>query len=214
VEAQRKVTCFVTRGSGEAAEMLVFWHDRSGVQVPAGTVEDGETWDEGAWREVREESGLADLEMAACLGSKVYDLTGAWGVLRREVELRARPAVDSARTGWKLRRAMNVGVLERKPGFARIVYAEEDLEDPGGIVYARFEGWVLEDDLYEAQERRFYHFHAPLTTPDKWQTIENGVHEFHLYWVRLSPRPELLKPCQEWLDEFYERLLDGAGTVA
>jgi hypothetical protein len=212
MDAQRKVTCFVTRRSGESAELLVFWHDRSGVQVPAGTVEDAETWDDGAWREAREESGLPDLELAGYLGSRSYDLAGAWGVLRRDVELRSRPAVDAAPTRWALRRAMNVGVLDRIPGFARIVYAEEDLEDPGAIVYARFEGWVLEGDLYEAQERRFYHFRAPAESPERWKVLENGKHDFHLYWVPLCPRPQLLKPCQEWLDEFYERLLEGVGA--
>jgi 8-oxo-dGTP pyrophosphatase MutT (NUDIX family) len=209
VDAQRKVTCFVTRGEGAGAELLVFWHSRSGVQVPAGTVEDGESFEEGARREVREETGLPDLELAAYLGARTYDLTGSWSVLRREVELLAGPAADAERTRWKLGRALNVGVVERRQGFARIVYAEEDLEDPGGLVYARFEGWAREADLYQAQERRFYHFRAPSGAPARWRVLENGAHDFHLYWVPLAPKPQLVKPCQEWLDEFYERLLAG-----
>jgi 8-oxo-dGTP pyrophosphatase MutT (NUDIX family) len=212
VEAQRKVTCFVTRGAGATAELLVFWHAYSGIQVPAGSVEDGETFEEGARREVFEETALADLALVGHLGSRTYELSEKWAVLRREVSLRVSPEPDAAVTRWKLGRHLNIGVVDRKPGFARIVYAEEDLESPDGIVFARFEGWVLEDDLYACQERHFYHFRAPAGTPDKWQTIENAVHEFHLYWVALSPKPALVASNQAWLDEFYEALLAGTAS--
>ncbi len=207
MDAQRKVTCFVTRGEGGVAELCVFWHDHSGVQVPAGTVEESETFEEGARREALEETGLPGLELVAELGSRTYELTDVWSVLRREVHLKTRPETDAPSIPWTLVRNLNIGVVERRPGFARIVYAEEDLELPGGIVYARFEGWVLEEDLYQQQERRFYHFRAPLNSPDRWQTIENGVHEFHLYWLPLAPKPALVASNQAWLDEFYDDLI-------
>lgn len=35
-----KVTAFVTRHVGDAAKLPVFRHGRSGIQVPAGTVEE------------------------------------------------------------------------------------------------------------------------------------------------------------------------------
>jgi 8-oxo-dGTP pyrophosphatase MutT (NUDIX family) len=209
VDAQRKVTCFVTRGSGAAAELLVFWHSHSGVQVPAGTVEDGESWDDAARREVFEETDLPDLELVSYLGSRSYELTDGWSTLRRETQLHVRPETESPVIPWKLARHLNIGVVERQPGFARIVYAEEDLESPDGIVYARFEGWVLEEDLYERQDRRFYHFRATVAAPEKWVVIENGVHEFQLYWVPLVPKPELIGSNQVWLDEFYDALRQG-----
>ncbi len=177
--------------------------------MPAGTVEDGESFEEGARREVFEESALPDLELAGHLGSRTYELNEGWATLRREVELRVGPELEAPVTRWKLGRHLNIGVVERQPGFARIVYAEEDLESPDGIVFARFEGWVLEDDLYARQERHFYHFRAPAGTPDKWHNIENGVHEFHLYWLPLAPKPALVASNQAWLDEFYDALLAG-----
>ena len=37
----RKATAVVTRGAGPLRELLVFEHPRTGLQLPAGTVEDG-----------------------------------------------------------------------------------------------------------------------------------------------------------------------------
>ena len=54
---REKAVCFVVRGT----ELLVFDHvpaEDSGVQVPAGGVEAGETPEQGAVRELYEESGL------------------------------------------------------------------------------------------------------------------------------------------------------------
>ncbi len=216
MDARRKVTCFVTRGSGTIAELCVFWHAGSGIQVPAGTVEDGETFEDGARREVFEETALSGLKLAGHLGSTVHDLRGAgWGVVRRNVELRVGPGMDAAKTRWKLDPGGYVDVVERAAGFARVVWAERDLDSANGIVYARLEGWVSDDDLHAEQERRFYHFRAPVDSPDTWRTLENQRYEFTLYWVPLTPKPTLLVAVsQAWLDQFYGALVAGVPSPA
>lgn len=206
MDAQRKVTSFVTRGAGEAAELLVFWHLNSGIQVPAGSVEEGESFEQAAIREVFEETALQNLELLRQLGLRKYSLLDGWAVLRRETNLRTRPEAGAPTTKWRIPRA-SVGVIERKAGFARVVYAEEDLDRDDGLVFARFEGWVAEEDLYSAQERAFFHFRAGPEAPEEWETIENGEYEFHLYWVPLVPRPALVASNQAWLDEFYDPLM-------
>jgi len=61
--ALHKVTAFITRGSGPAAELLVFRHPAAGIQLPAGTVEPGERFEVAALREAREESGIDRLRL-------------------------------------------------------------------------------------------------------------------------------------------------------
>lgn len=66
---------YVTRG-----EMLLVFHHRDfplqevGVQVPSGTVESGESPEQAAVREVREEAGLVNLRLIRYLGAAEYDV--------------------------------------------------------------------------------------------------------------------------------------------
>ena len=58
-----KVLAYVTRPRNGDVELLVFDHrdaPEAGIQVPAGTIEPGESPDVAAVRELREETGLAN----------------------------------------------------------------------------------------------------------------------------------------------------------
>jgi 8-oxo-dGTP pyrophosphatase MutT (NUDIX family) len=70
---KQKAVVYCVRGE----ELLVFTHPEtlleSGVQVPAGTVRDGETPMAAARRELAEETGKDCFEVQALLGRTVYD---------------------------------------------------------------------------------------------------------------------------------------------
>ena len=73
---KQKVVCYIVRGD----DLLVFRHldeawDESGLQVPAGSIEVGESPEDAALREAREETGLRSLRLVRKLGESDYDLS-------------------------------------------------------------------------------------------------------------------------------------------
>lgn len=68
----RKVYAYITHGS----RLLVFRHvdfPEAGLQVPGGTVEDGEDFETAVKREAWEETGLTGLMMKGFVGESVED---------------------------------------------------------------------------------------------------------------------------------------------
>lgn len=79
-----KAIAYITSGD----RLLVFEHTDfpdAGVQVPAGTVEQGESPREAVLREAREETGLERLRLVRYLGERTFDLqnVGRTGVEQR-----------------------------------------------------------------------------------------------------------------------------------
>lgn len=73
-----KVFAYITL----SAQLLVCKHTsfpEAGIQVPGGTVEEGETPDEAVLREAREETGLDELEINSHLGMQPFDLSSIGG---------------------------------------------------------------------------------------------------------------------------------------
>ena len=97
-----RVACYITRGSAGRLELLVFDHvdyPEAGTQIPAGGVEPGETYSEAALREVREETGLEQVEFVRLLGDsdRPHPTTGD---SRRTTYLHLRSTGESAK-GWR-----------------------------------------------------------------------------------------------------------------
>lgn len=79
-----RVCAYITQGD----RLLVFshpHHPEAGLQVPGGTIEEGETPLAAVLREAHEETGLTDLTVRSYLGVREYDLH-PYG--RNEVERR------------------------------------------------------------------------------------------------------------------------------
>jgi 8-oxo-dGTP pyrophosphatase MutT (NUDIX family) len=71
-----KVLCYVVRDG----RLLVFRHtdysyEEVGIQVPAGSIQPGETAEDAALREAREETGFKDFTIVAKLGETEYDIS-------------------------------------------------------------------------------------------------------------------------------------------
>ena len=77
---KRKVFAYLTHRDATGERLLVFSHPNApaaGIQVPAGTVEDGESPEAAVLREGYEETGLADLVLVRFLGERVRDMADA-----------------------------------------------------------------------------------------------------------------------------------------
>lgn len=71
-DLKRKVVAYITRGD----RLLVFSQPNgveAGIQIPAGTMESGETPEEAVLREAYEETGLSNLEIVSFLGERDLD---------------------------------------------------------------------------------------------------------------------------------------------
>ena len=71
---QHKVFAYITH----AKRLLVFRHldfPEAGIQVPAGSVKEGEDLEAAALREAWEETGLSELSMVTYLGEHIRDMT-------------------------------------------------------------------------------------------------------------------------------------------
>jgi 8-oxo-dGTP pyrophosphatase MutT (NUDIX family) len=68
-----KVLAYVVRPSASGGlELLVFQHPTAGLQVPAGTIDEGESPESAVVRELAEESGLSNVRIVGMLDRYVW----------------------------------------------------------------------------------------------------------------------------------------------
>ena len=192
-----KVTAFVTRSGQQGDELLLFQHPFSGVQIPAGTVEAGETPEEAVRREGAEETGLSGIELRASLGSDDWHLPGHLRLIAERTTVYARPDPDSF--DWcYLPRGTMVHVERAVPGFTQVTFQEWDRWPDRSYLSMRITGWVPDEALARVRRRHFFHLVHPGDTPPRWEVpVDN--HRFTLFWAPLARLPRPISPQDTWL---------------
>lgn len=202
--ALEKVTAFITRRRAGRAELLLFRHPYAGIQLPAGTVDEGEGHADAALREAREETGLEHLEMTAYVGLQAMDLPEGKLAVITPATVYARP--DRTSFGWAtVPRGFWVDGERYDGAFTQIAYREYDnYLAPTYLTYSII-GWVSNAALSRRQHRYFYHLAFTGDSADAWD-VAIDHHVFHLFWAPLAALPAIIEPQQQWLEYLTQTL--------
>lgn len=192
-----KVTIFILRTHAARTELLLFQHPYAGVQLPAGTVEPGETPLAAAARETREETGLDLVQIRTTLGTEEETLAPTRRVLLTRAKVYARPDVSSF--DWAVfPRGIEVDVLRQANGFTQVRYEEPDRWPDPHYATMQIMGWVHDEALSNRRKRTFYLAEFEGNVPDRWQ-VTTDSHDFMLFWAPADALPPLVGPQEGWL---------------
>jgi 8-oxo-dGTP pyrophosphatase MutT (NUDIX family) len=193
-----KVTAFIIRAGTAGPELLLFQHPTAGIQLPAGTMEEGETPAEAALREAWEETGLANLQVHAYIGLQEQTLPADRLAVCRTTKVYARP--DRTSFDWaELRRGLQVGVERRECEFVHVTYKEWDrFPDPTYISY-QITGWAPMDAFSALVRRHFFHLTVGGVAPDTPPAVFTDHHFYQPFWASFNALPTIVEPQQSWL---------------
>lgn len=191
-----KVTVFVTRKTRGALDVLLFEHPSAGVQIPAGTVEDGEAPVDAALREAIEESGLDILSAPDLLRHRDEPPPERCCCILDDTSVYSRPDVQSF--DWaRLRRGIQVRVERETPDFVQVTYREFDRHSEPVVTY-QITGWVPRTAVTQKRQRWFFRIHCDTPTPPEWR-VNGDVAGCRLFWASLEGLPSIVSPQDTWL---------------
>lgn len=195
-----KVTAFITRPSQDGHDLLLFEHPHAGVQIPAGTVEDGETPVEAVVREAAEETGLSPsaLSVRRCLGGSEERLPEGHRIVVERTRVYACP--DATSFAWAyLRPGIAVALSGRRTnGFSQVTYEEFDRVPDPQYVTMSITGWAPDGALTDTMRRHFFHVEFHGQSEESWMVCTDN-HRFTLFWAPLMDLPQIVCPQDEWL---------------
>lgn len=207
----QKVTAFIVRGPAPG-QLLLFEHPTAGIQVPAGTVREGESCEAAALREAGEETGLAGFSLRRFLGSAPAGIPENRRGVVRQATVYSRPDLGSFDWAY-VPRGATVKLLGRNAnGFTHVQYEEYDCEPDRHYLSYDITGWVQDEALADEVLRSFYLLGFDGVTPERW-TAETDNHVFTCSWAPLAHLPPLVPPQAWWLRFLPERPLESVPTA-
>lgn len=194
MEILEKVTCFVRNKKNQLA---LFKHPYAGVQIPAGTVEFGESPEEAALREAYEETGLHDVKIVTLLDSENILLHDDTYVVYNKATIHARPDAESF--DWaSIRRGIYVKKNREENEWLHVTYREmNDTLKPDYISY-EITGWANRALLTNKIRRYFFLLSTSVETPSSW-TVRTDNHSFQLFWGNDTDNNTIQAEQRNWL---------------
>jgi len=207
-EVIQKVTAFIVRERNGVKELLVFKHPTAGVQIPAGTVEEGEDIEAAVIRETYEETGLRFVEIENYLGCFENELEKTERIVTVTTQVYIQPNLNAIPYKRQLPKGLTVDYDATQEDFTRISYIEyayDAFHKPVGID-ANITGWVPNANIGAQKKRHFFLLTTQEKTEDAWELESDGGRIFRPYWTPLIPKPQIIPPQNRWLDFVYEKI--------
>jgi 8-oxo-dGTP pyrophosphatase MutT (NUDIX family) len=188
-----KVTVFVLRRRATGVELLTFLHPLAGRQVPAGSVEQGESPAEAARREVTEETGLDTLSDLAAIGESLETLDGT-AIALTDITLHDQAGTEADR----IKRGHRV-LIERREG-ARVLVRRivHDFNVKPPVELPTPVGWAANADFATQIRRGFFRASAQDDGRLSWLWHADG-HDFRVEWRPLDHSLSLVDGQSVWL---------------
>lgn len=176
-----KVTALITRRMGEVTELCVFDHAGM-VQLPAGTLEVGESPDAGVQREAWEETGLPHLQLVA------------------EVATLDEFDADD-RAGFEMMVAPHEG-CPVNPGHSVLVHERIGTTATITSEHHSWTGTVDSACVSRDVTRHVFHLRATTPTPDEWWVLtpDGDGSQWRCRWVPLDGLEGPADWQRRWLD--------------
>ncbi|MCG9134442.1 NUDIX domain-containing protein [Candidatus Poribacteria bacterium] len=204
----QKVTAFIIRERDGIKELLVFKHPTAGIQIPAGTVEEGENIEIAVKREVYEETGLQFVEIEDYLDCFENELEDNERIIAETTEVYIGPNLSAIPYKRKLPKGLTVDYLSAQADFTHISYIEYEYDQfyKPICIDTNITGWVPNKNISAQKKRHFFQLTTQEETADAWELKSDQGHVFKPYWTPLSPKPQIIPPQDKWLDFVYERI--------
>ena len=203
----QKVTAFIVRERNGVKELLVFKHATAGIQIPAGTVEEGEDLETAVKRETYEETGLQFAEIENYLGCIENELREGERIIAETTQVYIEPNLNAMPYEEKLTKGLTLDYHSTGEDFTRVSYIEYDRHPNPTCIRYNITGWVPNENLSAQKKRHFFHLTTQEKTANAWELKSDRGHIFMPYWTPLSPKPEIISPQNKWLDFVYEKIL-------
>ncbi|MFW9905340.1 MAG: NUDIX domain-containing protein [Candidatus Thorarchaeota archaeon] len=192
-----KVTAFITRKKRNE-ELLLIQHPNAGIQIPAGTVEKGETVEEALKREIIEETGLKKTRIKRYLGFKEKKLSSKEFIISDKTKVYSRPTATSF-DWFELRKGCTVTQNRICGEYTQITYKEYDRFPKPSYVTYQITGWVPSALLSREIKRHFFHVTTDKEIQDEWEIFADN-HKFKLFWSPFGNLANIIESQFKWLN--------------
>ncbi|MFX0142343.1 MAG: NUDIX domain-containing protein [Candidatus Hodarchaeota archaeon] len=192
-----KITAFITREK-KNEQLLLIHHPNAGIQIPAGTVEEGETVVEALKREIKEETGIRSIKIKNYIGSQTTMLFNNEFLLSTKTKVYSRPIPTSF--DWaELRKGITVTSNRSHGEYTQITYKEYDRYPNPRYVTYKITGWVFTKTLSKKRKRHFFHVITDEEVKNEWEIFVDN-HKFKLFWSPLDNLANIINPQYKWLE--------------